>query len=79
MLGHVTHFWNLGIPNISRTKEANGFKFGTKMQKLCQKGSCVVAWPNFGIMGLPDISGTNEARRFQCGTEVDGSEYYQYY
>jgi len=27
---HVTHFWNLGPPNISRTVKAGNFKFGTE-------------------------------------------------
>jgi len=27
--GHVTQFWNLGPPNISRTVEVRNFKFGT--------------------------------------------------
>jgi len=32
MLGHVTHFWNVGTPNISGTVEARNFKFGKETE-----------------------------------------------
>ena len=84
--GHVTQFWNFGIPLISR----GGIKLETsnlaprwttvstneKNAKLVQKESCcghVTHFWNFGTP--PNISETVKARNFKFGAEMDGSEY----